>query len=275
MECITQEFDEICKQRNHLQDRYVTSSKGVRLHDMCRNLIVFWSKRIRLFVLKKNIWFLSGIAVVFATVMIAWLIESGQVISAPIIVAEKNIAAQTTPNLPAIGEAAQVLEALPSPAAGQILRETHDANRPRRTSTGETTRSQDTTSIASVVTLPSLVPKAYRVVSEKTAPPTQSTDTVEGRKSSIHEPSRTAASVDKEGAWVINLASLSSKVDADRLVKKTQSKDIETEQQQVTVKGKQYWRVQITGFSTAAEARENSVAVKEKLGLKDVWITTR
>ncbi len=80
--------------------------------------------------------------------------------------------------------------------------------------------------------------------------------------------------MDKEGKWIINLVSLSRKADADRFAEKAQSKDIETKQQQVTVKGKLFWRVQITGFSTKAEAMANSGVVKEKLGLEDVWITT-
>ncbi|MGB5259536.1 MAG: SPOR domain-containing protein, partial [Gammaproteobacteria bacterium] len=104
---------------------------------------------------------------------------------------------------------------------------------------------------------------------------TLGTDSVVGGQSGTREHLYTAASVDKEGKWIINLASLSSKADADHFAEKAQSRDIETKQQQVTVKGKQYWRVQIAGFSTAVEAKVYAVTAKERLGLKDVWIMRR
>jgi hypothetical protein len=83
------------------------------------------------------------------------------------------------------------------------------------------------------------------------------------------------ASTDNTGPWLINLASLPSQSDAERFMQRARSRDIDTQQQKVTVKGKKYWRVQITGFSTAADARAYAGTVKEMLGLKDVWIMTR
>lgn len=81
------------------------------------------------------------------------------------------------------------------------------------------------------------------------------------------------ASLDsKKGPWVINLVSTPSKSEADRLANKAESRDIETELEQVTVKGTDYWRVQITGFATADEARSYGDIAMEKLGMKDVWI---
>jgi septal ring-binding cell division protein DamX len=75
--------------------------------------------------------------------------------------------------------------------------------------------------------------------------------------------------------WVVNLVSMSNKADADRFATKARSKDVQVERYAVTVKGKQYWRVHASGFSTAAEARFQANIIKEKLGLKDVWITKR
>jgi hypothetical protein len=83
------------------------------------------------------------------------------------------------------------------------------------------------------------------------------------------------AGADNTGPWLINLASLPSQSDAERFMQRARSRDIDTQQQKVTVKGKKYWRVQITGFSTAADARAYAGTVKEMLGLKDVWIMTR
>jgi cell division septation protein DedD len=75
--------------------------------------------------------------------------------------------------------------------------------------------------------------------------------------------------------WVINLASLPNEADADRFAARARSKDIQVEQYAVTIKGKAYWRVQASGFSTATEARSQANIIKKKLGLKDVWITKR
>ena len=86
---------------------------------------------------------------------------------------------------------------------------------------------------------------------------------------------RTAVSEDKENRWVVNIVSLSNKASADHIADKALSMDIKTEQQHVTVKGKHYWRVQITGFSTATEAAAYADIAQKKLGLKGAWITKR
>ena len=56
---------------------------------------------------------------------------------------------------------------------------------------------------------------------------------------------------------------------------KALSRGIQTEQQKATVKGKQYWRVQITGFPTADDAKTYAVTAKKQLGLNDTWIMKR
>jgi cell division septation protein DedD len=78
--------------------------------------------------------------------------------------------------------------------------------------------------------------------------------------------------ISAKSPWVVNLVSLSNKADADRFSARAKSKDIQADQYAVTVKGKQYWRVHVSGFSTAAEAKFQANIIKEKLGLKDVWI---
>ncbi len=75
--------------------------------------------------------------------------------------------------------------------------------------------------------------------------------------------------------WVVNLASLNSETDANRFAARARSKDIQVEQHAVVIKGKEYWRVQASGFLTAAEARSQANTIKKKLGLKDVWVTKR
>jgi len=78
-----------------------------------------------------------------------------------------------------------------------------------------------------------------------------------------------------DGPWVINLASLPRKSDAERFMEMAQSRDVKAGLYQVTVKGIDYWRVEVSGYSTAAEAKSEATLIKEKLGLKDVWIAKR
>jgi cell division septation protein DedD len=75
--------------------------------------------------------------------------------------------------------------------------------------------------------------------------------------------------------WVINLASFQQKVDAENFGIKANSKGVAAEINQVTVRGKKYWRVQVPGFSSADEASTKASEVQNKLGLKDVWIVQR
>ena len=84
-----------------------------------------------------------------------------------------------------------------------------------------------------------------------------------------------SVNISAQSPWVVNLVSLSNKADADRFSAMAKSKDIQAEWYAVTVKGKQYWRVHVSGFSTAAEAKSQANIIKEKLGLKNVWITQR
>lgn len=76
-----------------------------------------------------------------------------------------------------------------------------------------------------------------------------------------------------KGPWFINLASLPSKADADRFTARARSRDIDAEYRSATVNGKQVWRVQITGFPTAYDAKSHANPVREKLGLEEVWIS--
>jgi hypothetical protein len=76
----------------------------------------------------------------------------------------------------------------------------------------------------------------------------------------------------KGGRWVINLLSDPNAALAERFAVRAHNRGIPVEQNQVEVKGRTVWRVQITGFATAREARAHAVEVKEKLHLKEVWI---
>jgi hypothetical protein len=76
----------------------------------------------------------------------------------------------------------------------------------------------------------------------------------------------------KEGRWVINLLSDPNKALAERFANRARERGVPVEQTRSEVKGRVFWRVQITGFETASEARAHADEVKAKLRLKDVWI---
>jgi hypothetical protein len=82
---------------------------------------------------------------------------------------------------------------------------------------------------------------------------------------------RVTASIDS-GPWIINLLSSRKKLDTDRLARVAESHGIPVVQSRAIVKGKEYWRLQVTGFSSASEAKKYAIPVKQKLGIKDVWI---
>jgi cell division septation protein DedD len=77
---------------------------------------------------------------------------------------------------------------------------------------------------------------------------------------------------DVKDTWFINIASLRIKDEADRIVERVRKKGIVAAQKHVLVNGKKYWRVSVRGFPTSAEAKSYATMVKDKLGLKEVWI---
>jgi len=74
------------------------------------------------------------------------------------------------------------------------------------------------------------------------------------------------------GPWIINLLSSRKKLDIDRLAEIAATHGIPVVQNRAIVKGKEYWRLQVTGFENAAEAKNYAIPVKKQLGIKDVWI---
>jgi hypothetical protein len=99
------------------------------------------------------------------------------------------------------------------------------------------------------------------------APATQAT-TQPGIPAVPPIPAATAAA----GPWVINLASSPYKSAADQFAARARTKGIPAELVKAEVKGRDYWRVQLTGFASKDAARTYAGPAKEKLGLKDVWI---
>jgi cell division septation protein DedD len=106
-------------------------------------------------------------------------------------------------------------------------------------------------------------------------PVTDATKTSPPDESPVMAAKPPPSSAAKDNLWVINLVSSPNKTDAERFAARAGSRGIETELLEVTVKGKQYWRVQITGFPSREAAKAYSGTARERLGLKDVWIKQR
>jgi hypothetical protein len=160
----------------------------------------------------------------------------------------------------AMAEAAQISEALPT---------SDDASIEPHTPPGKPDR---------VASLPPALPASSAATGEDGQSSFGKPLDTATSQASVREPhdpvteKHPALSRDKHGPWAINLISTTSKDEAERFAEKAWSMDLQTELQQVTLKGTPYWRVQITGFSTAEDASVYAETAKERLGLKDVWI---
>jgi hypothetical protein len=84
-----------------------------------------------------------------------------------------------------------------------------------------------------------------------------------------------SGATENHGPWVINLLSSPNKSDADRFADRAGKLGIQVEQNSIMLKDREFFRVQLTGFLTQKQAEDNAGPIKEKLGLKDVWIFKR
>lgn len=181
-----------------------------------------------------------------------------------------------------IDKTVEVGENLPPPGAGPKGGVASNAETSRPVSAELTPAPREMTVIDAAIstTEKTRLQQSDRLIPGPQAPGTGTSSQGAATVAAVTEPRLTASNKQPvkqpaEGPWVINLASSPSQADAERFAAKARSRGIETRQQQVSVKGKHYWRVQTTGFSTAAEAQTYAGTVRETLGLKDVWITTR
>jgi hypothetical protein len=91
------------------------------------------------------------------------------------------------------------------------------------------------------------------------------------RETATQAPAR-RTSAGNQGPWVINLLSSTDKGYVEQYAARARSSDVAVEIHRAEVKGRTYWRLQITGFATASAAKAGAGPVKEKLGIRDVWI---
>lgn len=81
-----------------------------------------------------------------------------------------------------------------------------------------------------------------------------------------------ASAPNRDAPWVINLISSTDKAYVERFSRDSGAARFNAELNSATVNGRQYWRLQITGFESAAEAKKQASDVKQALGISDVWI---
>ena len=113
---------------------------------------------------------------------------------------------------------------------------------------------------------------------QETEGSSKSAATADAATAAIKQPDSISAEIQPEettrasSPWVINLASSRSKDNAERFKERAESRGIAAVLYRATVKGNEYWRVQVSGFATAAEAKSEASLIREKLGIDDIWI---
>jgi hypothetical protein len=90
-------------------------------------------------------------------------------------------------------------------------------------------------------------------------------------------PSRSEAGTQAQvtGDWVVNVASSSREVPIRALQDRLGQQDIRTELQRTDVQGKPRYRLRVTGFSSANEARRYAAGLVQQADLKGAWVSKR
>jgi hypothetical protein len=74
------------------------------------------------------------------------------------------------------------------------------------------------------------------------------------------------------GPWTINLMSSPDKAYVERFATRARAQDFNVVISKAEVRGRLYWRLQVPGFNSSADAKDHAEPVKQALGIKDVWI---
>jgi len=77
------------------------------------------------------------------------------------------------------------------------------------------------------------------------------------------------------GPWTINLMSSRDRAYVEAAAARARSMDVPVELSSANIKGKQYWRLQVTGFSSLAAAKSAATGIEKKLGIEDAWFLKR
>lgn len=107
------------------------------------------------------------------------------------------------------------------------------------------------------------------IITHAEAPQTQADPVETTREINKESPPRQTGT----GDWVINLASYANESIAARKLADFESKGVNAEQSVASVNGRTIYRVRITGFDTRTAATVRAKSVRQRLGLKETWIT--
>ena len=77
------------------------------------------------------------------------------------------------------------------------------------------------------------------------------------------------------GPWTINLMSSRDRAYVETAATHASSLGVPVELSSANIKGKQYWRLQVTGFSSLAAAKSAATGIEKKLGIRDAWFLKR
>ncbi len=79
-----------------------------------------------------------------------------------------------------------------------------------------------------------------------------------------------------EGPWIINLLSSRDKAYVERFSRNSGAAEkYQAAVNSAMVNGRQYWRLQLTGFESLAAAKRKAETVKQELGINEVWFIKR
>ncbi len=76
-----------------------------------------------------------------------------------------------------------------------------------------------------------------------------------------------------KGIWAVNLMSVKERSIADKQLSKFKKQGVAAVVKSVKIKGKRWYRIQVTGFKTRQQAQTYAKSVKSKLSLSGTWVT--
>jgi hypothetical protein len=147
----------------------------------------------------------------------------------------------------------------PAKFSGTVIRSTSEAGTPDNTARkpAQLTTPRNATTRSPAATQPTAVPPALSGQ--------QATETGQP----------VSPATQASGPWAINLMSSLDRQYLESVARRAQSADIPTVLTSAKVKGKLYWRLQVTGFRSLAEAKARASVIQQSLGIEDVWFLKR
>lgn len=149
----------------------------------------------------------------------------------------------------------------PATFSGTVVRSVGETGKPAETAREPV---QASASTANMTPSPAVEPSSART------PATTGYQAIDER-----QPAPATAAQQDSGPWAINLMSSIDRRDLERIARRAESADIPTLLTSADIKGRQYWRLQVTGFKSLARAKARAPAIQQALGIREVWFLKR